>query len=164
MPWADIIRPFGAERAKYIGGILCWKSPYVKGGHKMNQEELIQDWLDSSDQNYLSMQNMFNNDEYVWSLFVGHLCIEKLLKACYVKSVGNIAPRIHDLYKLAVKCDLEMTEEKMDSLQYITLFNIEARYEDYKREFYHKCTRDFAEKNILVIKGIRAWLLEKIKG
>jgi HEPN domain-containing protein len=78
--------------------------------------------------------------------------------------VDNIAPRIHDLYKLAVKCGLEMTEEKMDALQYITLFNIEARYEDYKREFYHKCTRDFAEKNILMIKGIRAWLLEKIKG
>jgi len=70
---------------------------YVKGGYKMNQEELIQDWLDSSGQNYLSMQNMFNNNEYVWSLFVGHLCIEKLLKACYVKSVGNITPRIHDL-------------------------------------------------------------------
>ena len=75
-----------------------------------------------------------------------------------------IAPRIHDLYKLAVKCGLEMTEEKMDSLQYITLFNIEARYEDYKCEFYHKCGRNFAEKNILLIKGIRTWLLEEIKG
>ena len=51
----------------------------------------------------------------------------------------------------------------MDSLQYITLFNIETRYEDYKRDFYHKCTKDFAEKNILMIKGIRTWLLEKIQ-
>ncbi|MFZ3048796.1 MAG: HEPN domain-containing protein [Desulfatirhabdiaceae bacterium] len=129
----------------------------------MNQEELIQYWLDSSEQNYRSMLNMFDNKEYVWSLFVGHLCIEKLLKACYVKYVNHMAPRSHDLHKLAVKCGLELTEEKMDSLQYITLFNIETRYEDYKRDFYHKCTKDFAEKNILMIKGIRTWLLEKIQ-
>ena len=74
-----------------------------------------------------------------------------------------MTPRSHDLYKLAVKCGLELTEEKMDSLQYITLFHIETRYEDYKRDFYHKCTKDFAEKNILMIQGIRAWLLEKIQ-
>ena len=63
----------------------------------------------------------------------------------------------------AVKCGLELTEENMDSLQYITLFNIEARYEDYQREFYKKCTRDFAEQNIQKIKRIRTWLQEKIK-
>jgi HEPN domain-containing protein len=129
----------------------------------MTHEKLIQYWLDSSEENYRSMLNMFETKEYSWSLFVGHLCIEKLLKACYLKYTNNMAPRSHDLYKLAVKCGLELTEEKMDSLQYITLFNIETRYEDYRRDFYQKCTKDFAEKNILLIKGIRTWLLEKIQ-
>jgi len=108
------------------------------------------------------MKNMFANGEYVWSLFVGHLCIEKLLKACYVKEVDIIAPRIHDLYKLALKCNLEMTEEQMDDLQYVTLFNIEARYEEYKREFHKKCTKDFTANQIETIEGLRTWLLEKI--
>jgi HEPN domain-containing protein len=130
----------------------------------MLHKELIKYWMDSSDDNYRSMQNMFNSGEYTWSLFVGHLCIEKLLKACYVKTVDSIAPRTHDLYKLAAKCGFEMTEEIMDGLQYVTLFNIEARYETYKREFYQKCTRDFTEKNILKIKALRQWLLEKINS
>jgi HEPN domain-containing protein len=130
----------------------------------MPSQELIKYWLESSDDNYQSMQNMFNNGEYIWSLFVGHLCIEKLLKALYVKTVGEIVPRSHDLYKLAAKCDLEMSEERMDALQYVTLFNIEARYETYKREFYQKCTRAFTEKSILTIKGLRSWLLEKINN
>ncbi len=130
----------------------------------MTKNEIITYWVESSELNHASMLNMFAGKEYVWSLFVGHLCIEKLLKACYVKDVDAIAPRVHDLYKLAMKCNLEMTEEQMDSLQYVTLFNIETRYEQYRREFHKKCTKDFTEHNIKKIEGLRKWLLEKIKN
>lgn len=64
-------------------------------------------------------------------------------------------PRIHDLYKLAIKSNLDLSDEQKDSLQYITLFNIETRYEDYKKDFYKKCTKEFAEKNIEKIKELR---------
>jgi HEPN domain-containing protein len=130
----------------------------------MTRDELIAYWLESAEDNFRSMQNMFASGEYVWSLFVGHLCIEKLLKAYYVKSVDAKIPRIHDLYKLADRCGLEMTEEQKDALQYVGMFNIEARYEEYKREFHQKCTRAFAEKSIVTIKELRTWLLEKINN
>jgi len=52
----------------------------------------------------------------------------------------------------------------MDALQYVTLFNIEARYEECKQDFYKKCTREFTETNIDTIEGVRAWLLEKINS
>ncbi len=107
---------------------------------------------------------MFNAGEYVWSLFIGHLAIEKLLKAYYVKNVELKLPKIHDLYKLAIKSNLSLTEEQKDSLQYITLFNIETRYEDYKKDFHKKCTKDFALINIEKIKGLREWLKQKIKS
>ena len=51
----------------------------------MTNEELICFWISSSDDNYNSMLNIFKSGEYMWSLFVGHLVIEKLLKAYYVK-------------------------------------------------------------------------------
>lgn len=130
----------------------------------MTNDELLTYWLTSAEDNYLSMHNMFNGGEYVWALFVGHLCIEKLLKACYVKRVDANVPRVHDLFKLAQRCGLEMTEQQMDDLQYVTLFNIEARYEEYKREFQRKCTREFAEKSIATIRELRTWLLEKINS
>lgn len=130
----------------------------------MTKEELIAYWRQSAEDNHTSMLNMFANGEFVWSLFVGHLCIEKLLKACYVKEVDTVAPRIHDLYKLAIRCSLVLTEKQMDALQYVTLFNIEARYEEYKREFYQKCNREFAEQSIKTIEELRAWLLEKINN
>ncbi len=86
------------------------------------------------------------------------------LTAYYVKEIDAVAPRIHDLCKLAIRCNLEMSEEQMDALQYVTLFNIEARYEECKQDFYKKCTREFTETNIDTIEGVRAWLLEKINS
>ena len=130
----------------------------------MTKEELIQFWIDSSDDNYKSMLNMFDAGENMWSLFTGHLTIEKLLKAYYVKEIEQEVPRTHDLYKLATKSKLDLSEEQKDSLQYITLFNIETRYEDYKKDFHKKCTKEFTEKNIEKIKELRIWLKEKIKN
>lgn len=62
------------------------------------------------------MQAMFDAGEYMWALFVGHLVIEKLLKAYYVKIAGREVPRTHDLYKLAVKAGLDLSESQKDSL------------------------------------------------
>ena len=58
----------------------------------MTKDELIAYWVASAEENFRSMQNMFNNGEFVWSLFVGHLGIEKLLKASYVQRVDTVAP------------------------------------------------------------------------
>ncbi|RPJ59568.1 MAG: HEPN domain-containing protein [Dehalococcoidia bacterium] len=129
----------------------------------MKKQEIIKYWIDSSDDNYKSMPNMFKAGEYIWSLFIGHLVIEKLLKAYYVKMVGSNVPRTHDLLKLATDADMNLDEAQKDTLQYITLFNIETRYEEYKRDFYMKCNGEFVEKNIRMIEVMRAWLNEKIK-
>lgn len=130
----------------------------------MTKEDILQYWLDSSDSNYTSMLNMFNSGEYMWSLFVGHLAVEKLLKAYYVKTISTNVPITHDLYKLATKANLILSEEQKDILQYITLFNIEARYEEYKNDFYKKCKKEFTEHNIEKIKGIITWLKIMIKS
>lgn len=131
--------------------------------HYMNKKENIDFWLASSEENFKSMNNMFKSKEYMWSLFIGHLVIEKLLKANYVKMVDSNVPRTHDLLKLAVSAGIEIEEKKKDDLQYITLFNIETRYDEYKRDFQKKCTKIFTEDNINKIKELRKWLKENLK-
>ena len=61
----------------------------------------IKFWKESSDDNFNSMLNIFESGEYSWSLFIGHLSIEKLLKAIYVKNKDLNVPRVHDLLKIA---------------------------------------------------------------
>ena len=47
----------------------------------INREKLIKYWIDSSDKDYKTMIDLYDTKNYNWSLFMGHLVIEKILKA-----------------------------------------------------------------------------------
>jgi HEPN domain-containing protein len=46
---------------------------------------VIKHWINSADNDYPVMATLFEKGHYNWSLFLGHLILEKILKACYVK-------------------------------------------------------------------------------
>jgi HEPN domain-containing protein len=129
----------------------------------MTRDEIMRYWVDSSEVDFKAMENLFNNGHYVWALFIGHLVIEKLLKAYHVKNVDVSVPPIHDLTKIAEKADLTLSENQKDFLDEVTTFNIKARYPDYKNRFFRKATKEFTEIYITKIGGFRQWLIEKIK-
>lgn len=129
----------------------------------MNKDELIKYWLEASEIDYKAMNNLFESKDYVWSLFIGHLVIEKLLKALIVKRDQEVVPKIHNLNKLADVALLKLDEVQQNLLDVITSFNIEARYPDYKNEFYKKCDYKFTSEHINQIKELRLWLLEQVK-
>lgn len=120
----------------------------------MTKKELIEYWVGSSDKDFKTMENLVKSTDYLWALFIlfiGHLVIEKLLKAYYVKTVDDNPSWIHQLLRLAEKTDLLLTEEQKDTLLLITTFNINVRYPDYKYEFYKKCTKEYSETSIAKI-------------
>jgi HEPN domain-containing protein len=124
----------------------------------MEQENLVLYWIESSDRDHKTMMNLFKKKDYHWSLFIGHLVIEKLLKAYYVKNIDKKHPYGHDLLRLAVQSKLVLSDEQKDQLDMISTFNIRARYDDYKLKFYKICTKKFTREWIKKIKGFRQWL------
>lgn len=128
----------------------------------MNKEEIVKYWIEASEVDCAAMNNLYKSGDYVWTLFLGHLVIEKLIKALIVKNNIEIIPKIHDLNKLIKLTDLNISDEYTDDLDAITTFNIEARYPDYKKEFYKKCTKEFVRTYYEKIIGIRKWLLEQL--
>lgn len=114
----------------------------------MDKEALINYWVETANKDYNTMLNLFNSKDYHWSLFIGHLVIEKLLKAIYVKNINNTPPRIHDLLRLADKSQIHTTEVQKDNLDLITTFNINARYPDFKHSFYNRCDFNFTKNSI----------------
>jgi HEPN domain-containing protein len=132
----------------------------------LTQEEMIKYWWEISDQDYNTMANLFNSKDYHWCLFMGHLVIEKLLKAIFIKNngVNQNLPKIHDLLVIADKAGLMTNERQKDLLDIITTFNISARYPDYKQDFYKKCTQEFTKARIDEIKEIRIWLISILES
>ncbi len=108
------------------------------------------------------MNHLYESKDYHWSLFVGHIVIERLLKACVVSETLKHAPFTHDLTKLAILSGLKFTEEYLDWLDTITTFNMNARYDSYKEAFYKKCTYDFTTEWLEKIKILQSWIKEKL--
>ena len=119
-------------------------------------------WIESSDNDFKTMNNLFRSKDYHWSLFMGHLVIEKLLKAYYVESLNKYPPFIHDLRRIAEEANLTLNEDQIIFFDTVTRFNIKARYDDYKLDFYKKCTKDFTKKWIDNIKEHRKWIKETL--
>ena len=58
--------------------------------------------------------------------------------------------------------DDEISEEYANWLDKITSFNINARYEDYKREFYSLCTASYTEEWITKITTLQKWIKQML--
>jgi len=127
-----------------------------------NIDKIVQHWIDTSEKDYKTMQNLLKSGDYSWAMFLGHLVLEKLLKAHYVKNQRKHALFTHDLLRLATTAGLKIDEETEEWLDDISTFNINARYDSYKQDFYKLCTKDFANLWSERIKKIRLWLIKEL--
>lgn len=126
----------------------------------MNNIDLMDYWVKSSDEDFVTMEILYKNNQNTWCLYIGQLVIEKLLKALYAKKNKNApyAPKSHDLLYLAEKIEIELNDRQKTLLDIITRFNIEARYDDYKESFRRNCTQEYTKEQIKNIKEVREWL------
>ncbi len=131
---------------------------YIMAGKEIDIEKLVRYWTESSDNDFQTMLDLYKTKHYHWSLFMGHLVIEKLAKAVYVKNVRGFPPLIHDLRRLMEKAQVVLSNKHIKTLDSISRFNIDARYDDYKRHFYKMCTKEFTENWLSEIKEIRLWI------
>ena len=130
---------------------------------RIDKTAIVKYWFDTAERDYQTMEHLFESGDYHWGLFIGHLVLEKLLKALYVQEVDENTPHIHDLSRLAQKCELRLDDDMLDKLEFISRFNLSVRYPDYHQEFYNLCTKEFAYKSLDSIKEIRTWLLSLIQ-
>ena len=108
-------------------------------------------------------KTLFKSGKYDWCLFIAHLVLEKMLKALYVKNVGKLPPRIHDIVWMADMAKVEFDEPTLEFMDAVNTFNISTRYPDEKLKFYKMCTHEFTRENFQHIKEIYKCLLKKIK-
>jgi len=128
----------------------------------MDKAPLIAHWVKSSDIDFRAMEHLFEKKDYTWSLFIGHLVIEKLLKAYCIKKIDINPPLVHILLRIAERSKLDLAEEQKDILVTVTTFNIQARYNDIKMDFYKTCNKEFTTLWIRKIKESRKWIKKKL--
>lgn len=125
-------------------------------------DKTVQYWLDGASYDLETGRSLIESKRYPYALFFGHLAIEKLLKAFVVKTTREHAPLTHSLILLASKLDVKIEESILDKLAEIMEFHVEARYPDERRDFYKKCTEEFAREKFGEIEDVYLWLKQKL--
>jgi len=125
-------------------------------------EKTIQYWQRGAKYDLGVADAMFKSNKYPYALFMGHLALEKLLKALVVKKGRAHAPFSHSLPYLAEESKVKIPEEILIKLREFMEFHFEARYPDANKAFYKKCSKAYTAAKLKDIKKVFKWLNVKL--
>ncbi len=93
-------------------------------------EKQVAYWRDGAVEDWEVAQDLLKHRRTRHGLFFVHLALEKLLKAHVCRRTNDLAPRFHNLIRLAELAKLTPTQTQLDILADINTFNLEGRYPD----------------------------------
>ena len=93
-------------------------------------QKQIDYWQNSATEDWDAAQSLINQNKARHGLFFAHLALEKLLKAHICRQTQDLAPKLHNLSRLAELATLSLDEKQMDILAEMNTFNLEGRYPD----------------------------------
>ncbi|MDI6591967.1 MAG: HEPN domain-containing protein [Patescibacteria group bacterium] len=123
-----------------------------------NLKKIINYWRELSDYDLITAEFLFKAKRYPYCLFMCHLSIEKLLKALIIKFTKKHAPYSHNLVDLAKKTGIQFSKEDKILLSDLTEFNLEARYPEWQKEFYSRCSKNYTEDYLRKTQKLQKWL------
>jgi len=127
----------------------------------MTKKEHIEYWLNSADEDWQTVEALFNAGRYVHSLFFGHLTLEKYCKAIWIKKCsGHVPPKTHNLLHILKNAAVSVPEDVEQKIVIINTFNIEGRYPSDIKALQRRCTKAFTSDMLNDIEQLTQWLYE----
>jgi HEPN domain-containing protein len=85
-------------------------------------------WKAGAEEDLEVARELIANRRIRHALFFAHLSLEKILKAHVCRRTQDLAPRIHNLVRLAEAAALQLPPERLNVLAEMNAFHIEGRY------------------------------------
>ena len=121
---------------------------------KINVKKIVEYWRKTADYDYETMLYLFRGKRYLYSLFLGHIILEKILKALVAQETKKQAEYTHDLARLRKAAKINLSPDQVDLLYEANEFNIRSRYPDIKLKFHERCTKEYTENYLKKIKKL----------
>ena len=129
---------------------------------KFDVDKTVSYWFNSAKYDLSVANAMFKSKKYPYALFMGHLALEKILKALVVKYIKVHAPFSHSLPFLAEKSGFEIPEVLLVKFREFMQFHFEARYPDASNAFYKTCTKAYTDQKLKEMKAAFKWVKSKL--
>lgn len=90
--------------------------------------QTIREWVDRAEYDLESARTMLAGGRYFYVVFCCQQAVEKALKAIIISKTGQLAPRIHNLPRLAELAELPIEASRLDLMARLSAFYFQSRY------------------------------------
>lgn len=122
-------------------------------------EKQVAYWRDGAIEDWQVARDLIRRRRMRQGLFFAHLVLEKVLKAHVCRRTQDLAPRIHNLVRLAELAELGLNERQIDILAEMNAFNIEGRYPEMLTP---EATIEEARRYIRRTREVYTWLMSQL--
>jgi len=88
----------------------------------------VKNWLESAKYDLDTAEHMFTSGRYIYTVFMCHLALEKVLKSKIEEITGKTPPKIHDLEYLMGIAELSPDKNIENFIVEITNLSVVTRY------------------------------------
>jgi len=93
-------------------------------------QKQVDHWKRGAREEWALVLHLFERGDIRHSLFFVHLALEKALKALVCRYTNDLAPKDHNLVRLAKKAGLTLRRKQLLVLMETNAYNTEGRYPD----------------------------------
>ena len=118
----------------------------------------VKNWLDSAQYDLETAEHMFKAEKYIYTIFMCHLAIEKVLKAKVEEITAKTPPKIHNLRYLVKLSGLEPPEEIFNFLSKLSEVSIPTRYPEDFNQLEKAYNKKLAQDYLKLTKEAFEWI------
>ncbi len=125
-------------------------------------KEIVKKWLDRVEYDIQTAEAMFDAGRTIYAVFMCQQALEKCFKAL-VEYRGEEPLPIHNLRRLSILCSVTFDERKMEKLDFLSQYYINARYKEDVEELAKGLTKEIVADFVAFSKETIAWLKREMK-
>jgi HEPN domain-containing protein len=123
----------------------------------------VRNWLDSAGYDLETAEHMFKTGRYVYTIFMCHLALEKILKAKVQEITGRIPPKTHNLRYLVNLSKLEVPEDMFEFLSKLSDVSIPTRYPKDFSKLIESYNKEVATNYLKTSREVFEWIRRLLK-
>jgi len=121
-------------------------------------EKEIKNWLDSANYDLETAAHMLDTGRYIYTIFMCHLAIEKVLKAKAEEITGTMPPKTHNLLYLIKISGIAFNEDMLQFIGDINNLSIVTRYPKDFDEMLQTFSKERSEEILNMSKKVFSWI------
>lgn len=121
------------------------------------------EWLRQAEYDLETAEAMFKAKRFIYTVFMCHLAIEKMLKALYTKAFEKSPSKTHDLIYLFQKIEMKTTKQYLDFLKSLNDLSVLSRYPDELERLMSQFTESRTQGILEKTKEVFLWLRKRLQ-